>query len=110
MTVRSFVRIKRISQTLFCAGILIFICSNFCTAQTIQQPMPPFEMRLSNNKIFSAKSLPKGKATVLIYFDPECEHCQKLLNDFFKQVNEFKRSQVVMVTFKTVKELANFDQ
>ncbi len=55
----------------------------------------------SDNTIFTANDLPKGKSVVLIYFDPDCDHCQKLMTALFKKINDFKKAEIVMVTFKT---------
>src|SRR5438045_3139972 len=74
------------------------------------QSIPPFKMILSNNKIFNADDLPKGKPVILIYFDPDCDHCQKLMKEFFKRIDEFKKAEIVMVTFKSVNELLSFEK
>jgi thioredoxin-related protein len=67
-------------------------------------------MTLSNNKIFNAVDLPKGKPFVLIYFDPECDHCQKLMNELFKKIKSFKKVEMVLITFKSVTEVAAFEK
>ena len=74
------------------------------------QTIPPFKMTLSNNKIFSAADLPKGKPLVLIYFDPDCDHCQKLMTELFKKINRFKKVELVLITFKPVTEVAAFEK
>ena len=63
-----------------------FICSLFSlllAKNILSQPIPPFKMTLSDDRIFSASELPKGKPVVLIYFDPDCDHCQKLMKELF---------------------------
>ena len=72
--------------------------------------LPPFKMMLSNGRMFSADELPQGKPVVLIYFSPDCDHCQKLMNAFFKNINQFQNAEVVLVTFKPVEEVARFEQ
>lgn len=78
-------------------------------AQSSDQ-LPSFKMLLSNGKFFSASELPKDKPLVLIYFAPDCEHCQVLLNEFFQKIDSFKKVQVVLVTFKPADELAAFEK
>ncbi len=87
-----------------------FLLATFLTCKANSQPIPPFKMMLSNNKIFTAAQLPKGKPTVLIYFDPECEHCQKLMGELFKKINEFKKVQIVMITYKPISEVIPFEK
>jgi thioredoxin-related protein len=74
------------------------------------QTIPPFKMALSNNKIFNAIDLPKGKPLVLIYFDPDCDHCQKLMTELFKKIKSFKKAEMVLITFKPVTEVAAFEK
>src|SRR5215475_7664354 len=75
-----------------------------------QASLPPFKMYRSNNSIFSATELPKNKPVIVIYFDPDCDHCQKLMKDVFKKINNLKKAEIVMVTFKPVEEVAAFEK
>ena len=78
--------------------------------EALSQPIPPFRMSLANNKVFDIKTLPKGKPVVLIYFDPDCDHCQKLMDDIFKNITRFKKTEMVMATFKPVDDLQSFEK
>ena len=92
--------------TLFCFSIAcLFFSPSFS-----QTSLPPFKMYRSNNSIFSATELPKNKPVIVIYFDPECDHCQKLMSEVFKKINSFKKAEIVMVTFKPVEEVAAFEK
>jgi thiol-disulfide isomerase/thioredoxin len=71
--------------------------------------LPPFTMTQTNGKTFKAESLPMGKPIVVIYFSPECEHCQKLMNEFFKRTNEFKKASVVMITYLSLETVKKFE-
>ena len=86
-----------------CTAILV-------SSKAFSQPLPPFKMLLSSNKIFSAAELPGGKPLVLIYFDPDCDHCQKLMAELFKKIERFKKADIVMVTFKSIPELLGFEK
>ena len=55
-------------------------------------------------------NLPKTKPLVLIYFDPDCDHCQKLMKEFFQKIDAFKKAEIIMVTFKPVEEVAAFEK
>ena len=89
----------------FCFAVILLSPSRM-NSQTI----PPFKMALSNNKIFNAIDLPKGKPLVLIYFDPDCDHCQKLMTELFKKIKSFKKAEMVLITFKPVTEVAAFEK
>ena len=91
----------------------IFSCFTFILffpSRMNSQTIPPFKMTLSNNKILNAADLPKGKPLVLIYFDPDCDHCQKLMTELFKKINSFKKVEMVLITFKSVTEVAAFEK
>ncbi|MBD0366683.1 MAG: redoxin domain-containing protein [Flavisolibacter sp.] len=70
--------------------------------------LPAFRILQPNGTFFTSENLTKGKPTVIIYFAPECDHCQTLMNAYFKRVTDFNKAQVVMVTFKPVQELTPF--
>ena len=92
---------------------LIFFCFSallFFPSRTSSQTIPSFKMTLSNNEIFTAADLPKGKPFVLIYFDPDCDHCQKLMTELFKRMNSFKKAEMVLITFKPITEVAAFEK
>lgn len=75
-----------------------------------QTSLPPFKMLLSNDKVFSVTELPKNKPVIVIYFDPDCDHCQKLVKELFKKIRSFKKAQIAMVTFKPLGEVAAFEK
>jgi len=88
------------------------ICSSllFLSMAVFSQSLPPFKMYRGDKTIFSAAELPKTKPLILIYFDPECEHCQKLMKELFQKIDAFKKAEIIMVTFKSVEEVAAFEK
>jgi len=95
---------------LFFAAFSFVLAGMFKPVCGYSQSIPPFQITLSNNKAFNAKDLPKEKPVIIIYFDPGCEHCQKLMSELFKKIDQFKEAQMVMVTFKPVEELPPFEK
>ncbi|HVF82406.1 MAG TPA: hypothetical protein VM884_10745 [Flavisolibacter sp.] len=75
-----------------------------------QSKLPLFSMLLTNGKVLTTTNLSPAKPTILIYFAPDCEHCQVLMNAFFKRPAAFKNAQVLMVTFKPLNELGRFEE
>ena len=72
--------------------------------------LPAFTMLLTDGKTFGTMDLPRSKPVLLIYFAPDCEHCQLLLNEFFQKIAAFKNIQVLLVTFKPVRDLVAFEK
>ncbi|WP_164972586.1 TlpA family protein disulfide reductase [Lacibacter luteus] len=87
--------------------VLFIVALNAVCAQ---QKIPPFRMALSDGKLFSASNLPMGKPVIVIYFSPECDHCQVLMKEWFKRSNDFKKASVVMITFLPVTSVALFEK
>ena len=79
------------------------------SVKAMSQSIPSFQMQLTNGKSFSSGSLSPKKPLILIYFAPDCEHCQILMDTIFKKINAFKNSQIVMVTFKPLNEVVDFE-
>ena len=63
--------------------------------------LPPFRMMQANGKIFKAEDLPMGKAIVIIYFSPECDHCDKLMKELVQQTE---------VTYLPVEKVLEFEK
>jgi thioredoxin-related protein len=72
--------------------------------------LPPFAIMQANGKIFRAFELPAGKPMVIIYFSPECDHCDLLMKDFLKKEASFRKASVVMITHLAVGKVAKFVQ
>ena len=91
----------------FLSITIFFLSTNFCYSQSL---IPAFKMQLSNGKMFSSSELLHQKPVIIIYFAPDCEHCQILMNELFKRINDFKKAQIVMVTFERAIELLGFEK
>jgi len=67
--------------------------------------MPLFEFKKMDGSIFSKYDLPKDKATVIVYFDPDCELCKKsgMLFSTFKTLHE--KSTVLFVSSSTTERI-----
>lgn len=95
---------------LFFVSILLLFFSLSYSSNAFSQSMPAFKMQLSNGKMFSSAELSSQKPVIIIYFAPDCEHCQILMNELFKKINDFKKAQIVMVTFERTTEVTGFEK
>lgn len=94
-----------LTRWLICFSVMVFF-----SLAAFSQSLPPFKMYRSDKTIFNAAELPKTKPVVLIYFDPDCDHCQKLMKELFQKIDAFKKTEIIMVTFKPVEEVAAFEK
>ena len=98
------------TMTFFTRGLICLSTMAFFSLAAFSQSLPPFKMYRSDKTIFNAAELPKTKPVVLIYFDPDCEHCQKLMKELFQKIDAFKSAEIIMVTFKPVEEISSFEK
>ncbi len=91
----------------FLSIILFFLSTDLCYSQSA---IPAFKMQLSNGKMYSSTELSHQKPLIIIYFAPDCEHCQLLMNELFKKISDFKKTQIIMVTFERASELFGFEK
>jgi len=80
------------------------------SSQSIPTKIPAFHMVLPNGGTYSVDSLPKNKPLLLIYFAPDCGHCQALMKEIFKRISDFNKAELVLLTFKPLPELQPFVQ
>jgi hypothetical protein len=81
-------------------------------AQVIQKNknkgIPPFNIQLVNGTYFKAVDLKKDQPLMLVYFDPDCDHCRLFIDDLVKQVNLFPKVQIVLITYVPLQQVQKF--
>lgn len=62
--------------------------------------IPEFTIYKANDSsTFSRSDLKKNLPTAFFIFSPDCEHCQHETEQLIKNINKFKKSQIVMITW-----------
>ena len=90
-------------------AVFLFLATFLTIAVNAQHTkLPPFRILQENNQLFRAEQLPMGKPIVLIYFLPDCEHCQLLTKNMLKHIKEFDNASVAMVTYYPPVEVGKF--
>ncbi len=90
----------------------------FCLAQkdTIIAPpyqryptIPPFKLlKVDSSSYFTKDDLKKNKPVLIILFDPGCDHCKHETEAILKNIDEFKKIQIVMATNASFEMLKEF--
>ncbi|TWJ02272.1 thioredoxin-like protein [Mucilaginibacter frigoritolerans] len=91
-------------KLLFFFGLIIAAgCAN---AQSTNPPsytppatIPPYHILTTDSVYNTPANLKKNKAVMIIYFSPDCSHCQHLMYELKPKMDDFKNVQVVMITF-----------
>lgn len=99
-------------KKIFIIGSIIlfgfFLVINFQKASA--QAIPPFQMQLTNGNAYSYKNVLKTKPLLIIYFAPDCEHCQVLIREVIKKISSFKKAQLLLVSFEPLNMVKTFEK
>lgn len=61
--------------------------------------IPSFKLtNIADSSYFTKDNLKKKKATVIMVFSPDCEHCQEETKELKAKIKLFKKAQIIMVS------------
>ena len=62
--------------------------------------MPSFTTyKAPDSTAFTKQDVRKGKPVLLMIFSPDCGHCQNVTKEIIKNINHFKKAQIIMITW-----------
>lgn len=82
-------------------SLLFFVCFSMGYTQNkegFSPTLPNFQFVKPNGEIFTNQNLHKGKATIVLFFDPDCDHCQKQADWIAASPESFKNAQLLWVS------------
>ncbi|MBL4677387.1 MAG: redoxin domain-containing protein [Mucilaginibacter sp.] len=86
-----------------------FSCSQAQNNQPVPPTIAPYKIITTKDQTATFADLPKNRPVILIYFSPDCPHCQKLIRDMKPDMDKFKKFEVVMVTFTDIRMVKTFE-
>jgi thioredoxin-related protein len=61
--------------------------------------VPSFKLtNVADSSYFTKQDLKKKKATIIIMFSPDCEHCQAETKELTEHIGLFKKAQIIMAS------------
>lgn len=99
---------------------LLLVAAALCPGTAVraqapaQQPawsidtIPFFRITLVDGKVYTKAQLKPHTPLMIIYFSPDCDHCQHFAEALAPHLDKFKGTQIVMVTFLPPAKLAGF--
>ena len=109
--------LKKIYSLKIITLILTISCFSLCasdqdaTAATLNniQHIPVFKIFTApDSAAFTNDQLKKNKPFVLMFFSPDCDHCQKETKELLAYKEELKNLQIVMVSPAALTEINSF--
>ena len=91
--------------------LLILVMPGLLQAQAkpVSKTFPVFDIRLTDSSLFKSTSIKKGEPVMVIYFSPNCDHCQVFISQILKNMESFKNDKIVLVTYLDVAEVKKFE-
>jgi thioredoxin-related protein len=71
--------------------------------------VPPFKLLLTDSSTYLTKDdLEKKKSVMIMLFSPDCEHCNHETEDIIKNIEAFKKVQIIMATVLPFGKMIDF--
>jgi cytochrome oxidase Cu insertion factor (SCO1/SenC/PrrC family) len=70
--------------------------------------IPSFRIQTPDSSWFSRTNLQAGRPTLILYFSPDCGHCQTETEELLSKIKQFNNLQIVMITSRPFEDMANF--
>lgn len=71
--------------------------------------LPPLQLTKLDNALLTKEGLKKNAPHIIMFFSPECDHCQHQVTDMLKRNADLKNYQIVLATHETHPKLAKFN-
>jgi thioredoxin-related protein len=71
--------------------------------------IPPISLLKSDSTLITKESLKKNRPVMIMYFSPDCHHCQHQIEELIKRMDDFKKIQIVLATYQPMEQLLDFE-
>jgi peroxiredoxin len=82
---------------IFISSVLLLSFTTLLKAQTAS--LPNFKFYTAGNKEFTKTSLKPNTPVIVVYFDPDCDHCNKQAGIIRDGIAKFSDIQMIWVAF-----------
>nr|WP_295873411.1 thioredoxin-like domain-containing protein [uncultured Chitinophaga sp.] len=73
--------------------------------------IPPIDMLLIDSvSIFNVNAFPKSDKTVLIFFEPYCQHCRAETESIVKNIKKFENTNICFLSVAPMSDVRNFNK
>ena len=90
------------------ATYLLTLAANNISGQIPAQTLPAFTFFKLDQTPFTDKDVAAGKMVFFMFFDADCEHCQRAIQSIGKQYPAFKKAAVYLVSMDDKNKIGHF--
>lgn len=77
-------------------------------AQTPTQTIPDFTFYKLDETSFTKKDLAQGRKLLMVFFDSDCEHCQRTIAYFSQHYEELKKTPLYLISLDNKEKIDRF--
>ncbi len=70
--------------------------------------IPSFKIQMPDSSWYSRSKLQPKKPALILYFSPDCGHCQIETEELLSKMKQFNNLQIVMITSRPFEDMVNF--
>ncbi len=70
--------------------------------------LPTFKLILTDSSLFTNKLIPKAAFTCIVYFSPDCGHCQYEADQMIRSMDSLKQVQFIWVSYRDFNDIKAF--
>ena len=93
-------------------SLLIAICGiifqSKVYAQVPAKTLPDFEFSRLDNSSFTKRNMVRGRISFFMFFDPDCEHCQRAIKNIDSQYRSFEKVAVYLISQDNEEKMKGF--
>ena len=93
---------------LFVFSLSLFLFSVQTFSQLPAQKLVSFKFYDMAGNAYTNGNVPKNKLTFFLFVDPDCDHCQKAIANYNKSYDEFKETNVYIVSQSSPQSVQSF--
>ena len=73
--------------------------------------IPPFDLlQVDSVHHLTKENIPKKHNTLILFFSPDCPHCQHQIEDLLAFMDKLKDVEIVMATYQPFQDMVDFNQ
>jgi thiol-disulfide isomerase/thioredoxin len=104
---------KKIGFTVFALATYFFSIAQNDSVQLAPYKrfptVPPFKLLLTDSSTsFTKEKLDKKKSVMIMLFSPDCDHCKHETEEIIKNIDAFKKAQIIMSTTMPFEKMATY--